>query len=370
MRPTIRGWTAIAVVALSFAMAWEFGPRALNAVVTPLLVVLVVGALTTARATRPEVRRAPVSPGFVDDRRTVEIALETASAVSATVRDAVGEGATVTDIESVSGAETEIDGRGAPTATTTLEADDRFEYAVRLERRGEHRLGPLTVIVTDVFGLFHRRFDYDETTSLVVYPRVHDLRSDPGSDLRAFVERERGDREEFDHLREYQRGDSLRDVHWKSAAKRPDADLVVTEYAADEEAGSVTVSAECPPGRDDDLATAVASVVTHLLEADVSVGVTVPNGEYPPGTGSDHHHTLLSAFAVLEAGDLEDEQRRAADIVVRADDGGTTVVVDGRSVPFDRLIGDRRGNGRSRRAGSTSRATRNQPDGDESGVVS
>ncbi|WP_440763244.1 DUF58 domain-containing protein [Natronorubrum sp. DTA7] len=360
MRPTIRGWTAVAVVALSFAMAWEFGPRALNAVVTPLLVVLVVGALTTVRATRPEVRRAPVSPGFVDDRRTVELTLESASAVSATVRDAVGEGAAVTAIESVSGAETGIDESGAPTATTTLEGDDRFEYAVRLARRGDHRLGPLTITVTDVFGLFRRRFDYAETTSLLVYPRVHELRTDPGSDLRTFIERERGDREEFDHLREYQRGDSLRDVHWKSAAKRPDADLVVTEYAADEEAGSATIAAECAPGRDDELATAVASVATHLLEADVSVGVTAPNGDYPSGAGSAHRHTLLSAFAVLEAGELEDEQRRAADIVVRAGDDGTTVVVDGRSIPFDRLVGDRRGNGRP---DSTSETTRTRYDG-------
>ncbi|SDK86077.1 DUF58 domain-containing protein [Natronorubrum texcoconense] len=370
MRPTIRGWTAIGIVALSFAMAWEFGPRALNAVVTPLLVVLVVGALTTARATRPEVRRAPVAAGFVDDRRTVEIGLETASAVSATVRDAVGEGAAVTDVESVSGAETEIDGSGAPAATTTLEGDDRFEYAVRLERRGDHRLGPLTITVTDVFGLFKRRFDDAETTSVLVYPRVHDLRSGPGSDLRAFVERERGDREEFDHLREYQRGDSLRDVHWKSAAKRPDSDLVVTEYAADEETGSVTIAAECAPGRDDDLATAVASVATYLLEADVGVGVTVPNGEYPPGSGPDHRHTLLAAFAVLEAGDLEDEQRRAADIVVRADGDGTTVVVDGRSIPFDRLVETRRGNRQSQRPSPIGQATRERADGDESGVAS
>lgn len=341
MRPTIRGWTAIAVVAAAFAMAWEFGPRALNAVVTPLLVVLVVGALTTGRADRPEVRRVPVADGFVDDHRTVEIALETGSAVSATVRDTVGEGLTVAEIDAAGSVETGTDESRSAVAKTILDGDDRFSYAVRLERRGDHRLGPLTITVGDVFGLFRRRFAYDETATVVAYPRVHELRSDSDNGLRAFVDRERGDREEFDHLREYQRGDSLRDVHWKSAAKRPDADLVVTEYAADDEAGSATVAAEGPPGRDDELATAVASVAIHLLEADVSVGVTLPDGEYAPGTGSDHRRDLLTAFAAFEAGDLEDEQRRAADVLVRADSAGVAVVVDGRSIPFGRLVGDR-----------------------------
>ncbi|WP_436346102.1 DUF58 domain-containing protein [Natronorubrum sp. FCH18a] len=369
MRPTIRGLTAVAVVAASFAMAWEYGPRALNAIVTPLLVVLVLGALTTVRAARPEIRRAPVSAGSVGDRRTVEIAVETGSSASATVRETVGEGLTVTAVETAGSADLETGDDRTLAVQTTLEGDDRFEYEVRLEQRGEHRLGPLTITVSDVFGLFARRFTYEERTSLLAYPRVHELRSGPGNELQAFVERERGEREEFDHLRAYQRGDSLRDVHWKSAAKRPDADLVVTEYATDDEAGSATIAAECAPGRDDELATAVASVASHLLEADVSVGVTVPNGEYPPGTGSDHHRALLSAFAVLEAGELEDEQRQEADVLVRATGDGTEVTVDGRSIPFDRLVSERRGDGQPGRADSTSRAARTRPDGGDSEVA-
>lgn len=360
MRPTIRGWTVVAVVAASVAMAWRYGPQALNALVTPLLVVLVVGAITIVRANRPVSRRAPVAEGFVGDERTVEVALETSSIVSATVRDTVGDGLSVTAVDSAGTAT--IDDDGSPVVETTLTGDDRFGYTLRLEDRGDRRVGPLTITVSDVFGLFERRFTDEETTSVLVYPPVHELRSGPGRDLRSVVEDDRGDREEFDHLREYQRGDSLRDINWKSAAKRPDADLVVTEYVTDEEIGSTTVAAECTPGYDDELATAVASVATHLLEADVSVGVTLPRAHRPPGSGGDHRRDLLGLCAVLEPGELEDRQRRRADVLVQADTNGTRVVVDGRTIPFDRLTGARNATGRY------GRSARGRADG-EPGVV-
>lgn len=365
MRPTIRGWTVLIVVAASVSMGWQFGPRALNAVVTPLLVALVAGVVTTYRVDRPDVRRIPVAGGFVGDERTVEIVIAVDSTASATVRDGVGTGLSVADVGAGNGdATTGTVNGGEPVLETTLAGEGRVGYRVRLEERGEHRVGPLAIVVEDVFGLVERQFTYDATTSVLAYPPVCDLRDGPGRDLRAVVETVAGrDREEFDHLREYRRGDSLRDVHWKSAAKRPDADLVVTEYVDDEEVGSATVAAEGSPDRDDELATAAASVTSHLLEAGVSVGVSLPSAERSPGSGRDHHRDLLGLYAVLEGGELEDETRRAADVLVRTDAAGTRVVVDGREIPFDRLAVSRDGPDRDERA------TRDRPRGDGSGVV-
>ncbi|WP_121741854.1 DUF58 domain-containing protein [Natronorubrum halophilum] len=373
---TIRGWSAVLVVIASVAMAWEYGPRALNAIVTPLLVVLAAGLITTYRADRPEIRRVPVGEGFVGARRTVETEIETGTTVSATVRDTVGDGVSVTELDSDGAADTGSDGSGetAPALRTTLAGDTRFRYEIRLEERGEHRIGPLTITISDVFGLVNRRFTYEEPASVLVYPRVHDLWDAPGQDLRAFVEAISGrDRKEFDHLREYQRGDALRDVNWKSAAKRTDADLVVTEYTADEEAGSATVAAECAPGWDDELATALASITTYLLEGGVSVGVVTPDDDHAPGSGQEHHYELLAQFAVLGHGELEDRQRRDADVLVQADADGTRVVIDGRAVPFGRLTkthsadtdraADRGVTGQRRER------TRTGPGQDESGVA-
>ena len=366
MRLTSRGWTAVVVVAAAMWLAWQYGPRALNAVVMPLVVILVAGLVAVVRADRPEIRRVPVAEGFVGDRRTVELEVESASTVSATVRDAVGDGLAVVDGD---GGTAAVDAGDDPIVETTLEGETGVTYEIRLEERGERRLGPATVTVSDVFGLVRRRFAYEDVTTVLVYPPVRDLRDGSARDLRAVTEAvARRDREEFDHLREYERGDSLRDVHWKSAAKRPDADLVVTEYAATEERGTATVAAECVPGRDDELATAVASVATHLLEAGVDVGVALPDADREPGSSRDHRRELLAAAARLEAGELEERQRERADVLIRADDDGTTVAVEGRAIPFSRLVGDRGGSAGSRpERGSRERS--DGPAGDESGVV-
>ncbi|MDG5760781.1 DUF58 domain-containing protein [Natronococcus sp. A-GB1] len=324
MRLTSRGWGVVAVVAFGAVMSWQYGPRSLDAVVIPLVVVVVAGVLTTVRADRPRVRRAPVPEGFLGENRTVTVGIETDSSVAATVRDEISDGVAAAD----------------PSVETTLEGETELEYDLTLEERGEHRIGPLSIAVRDVFGLFERRFEYEETTTVLAYPRVYDLQNGTSRDLEilAGVARE-ANREEFDHLREYQRGDPLREVHWKSAAKRPDDELVVKEFAADETVGAAAVAAECTPGRDDELAAAVASVATYLLECEVRVGLTVGAEGHPPSTGRRHHRSLLRSLAVLEAEELDEQSRAEADVLVQADANGTTVVVEGHEIPFDRLRG-------------------------------
>ena len=352
MRLTLRGWTVVTAVIVAVVLSWGFGPRALNAVVVPLVVVLLAGFVAVGRTNRPRVDRQPVTEGFIGERRRVEIAIETGGPIGATVRDAVGDGLS---------AETE------PVAETTLDGDETVTYDVHLEKRGRHRVGPLSIGVSDVVGLVERRFEYEETTPVLVYPRIHELGDGP-TDLRTLTGVvDRTVQTEFDHLREYRRGDPLRDVHWKSAAKRPDDELVVTEYAADQVAGAVTVAAECSPrrvdglaDRDDGWAAATASVVTALLERGAPVGLVVPDGTHPPGDGRGHHRELLGLLAVAGPGELDERTRRDADVVIRTDADGTTVVVDDREIPFDRLRGPDRDGGR--RPGDDDRRDRRRDD--------
>ncbi|WP_293031911.1 DUF58 domain-containing protein [Natronococcus sp.] len=324
MRLTSRGWGAVAVAAFGTVMSWQYGPRSLDAIVIPLLVVVVAAVLTTVSADRPTVRRAPVPEGFLDETRTVSVAIETDSSVVATVHDDVGDGLAAPN----------------PSIESTLEGETEFEYDLILKRRGKHRVGPLSIAVRDIFGLCERRFEYEETATVLAYPRVYDLQNGTSRDLEVLtgVARE-ANREEFDHLREYQRGDPLREVHWKSAAKRPDGELVVKEFAADETVGAATVAAECTPGRENELAAAVASVATYLLECEVRVGLTAGAEGHPPSTGRQHHRSLLRSLSVLEAEELDERDRVEADVLVQSDASGTTIVVDGHEIPFDRLRG-------------------------------
>ncbi|QCW03483.1 DUF58 domain-containing protein [Natrinema pallidum] len=357
MRLTRRGWTVVAVVLAAVALSWRSGPRALNAVVVPLVVALLAGMITVGRTDRPHVVRRPVEEGFIGEHRTVAVTIETDGTAAATVHDAVGDGLSATT---------------ASRTETTLAGEETITYDVQLEARGEHRIGPLSIAVSDIVGLVERRFEYEETTPVVVYPRVRDLGGGPAVDRQTLASvADRHVDEEFDHLREYHRGDPLRDVHWKTAAKRPDDELIVTEYATDEDAGTVTVAAECLTDSDDEMASAAATVATFLLEQGAAVAVTVPDGTRPPGSGSAHHRDILQLLAVADPGELADRTRRDADVLIRTDGDGTTVVVDDHEIPFARLRGHGRADGgrRTDRDRTTNNGRRDHEIGGQPGMT-
>lgn len=335
MRPTRRGLAVVATLAVSWLMAWQYGSRSLSAIVFPLVIAILTAVVTVARIDAPTVTRTPVEAGFVGETRTVETVVESNAPVSATVTDRVGANGL-----SVDGTEN--------TAETTISASYRFRYDVRLEGRGEQAVGPISVVVTDLLGLTKRRFEDDQTTSVLVFPKVYDLSEGSRPELQALAAAtDREQREEFDHLREYVRGDSLRDVHWKSAAKRPDDELIVKEFVEDDDRGAISIAAECPPGREDEMAAAVASVGTYLLELGVPVGIVLPEATRAPATGQAHQRAMLRLLAVVEAGELDDRTKADADVIVRSDTAGTAVLVNGREIQFDRLRGRSSSSGRN-----------------------
>ncbi|ADD05163.1 uncharacterized protein Nmag_1587 [Natrialba magadii ATCC 43099] len=325
---TARGWIVLAVIAGSLAMSWQYGPRALNAIVAPLVIVLAASFLITLRRDRPTVRRHPVDDGFVGETREIAFVVETEGDIAATVRDEVG-----------SGLKPVIDDDTKALSThAILDGETHVTYEVELINRGERAAGPVSITVSDIFGLFVRRYRFDERSELTVYPEIYSLDGELGQRLQNIADATaRRSREEFDHLREYRRGDSLRDVHWKAAAKQPEDDLVVTEYAADEGLGSVTVAAECLSGREDDLATAVASIVTALHEANIRVGLVVDGTDIQPDTGSEHYYELLSVLAALEpragTASLTDRERADSEVCVTAGTSGTTVSIGDQDAP-------------------------------------
>jgi hypothetical protein len=97
-------------------------------------------------------------------------------------------------------------------------------YAVRSDLRGKYVVGPMTVRLSDPFGLVELDRAFQSTASLVVTPRVVALPAIPLSGAwtgsgdnrpRAFAT---GSAEDVT-VREYRRGDDLRRVHWRSSAR-------------------------------------------------------------------------------------------------------------------------------------------------------
>ncbi|BBL80076.1 hypothetical protein RxyAA322_19300 [Rubrobacter xylanophilus] len=149
----------------------------------------------------------------------------------------------------------------------------RVRVAVAFPRRGVYRLGPATVRGADPFGLLVFSRVFREEDAVVVYPEVHRLRGFPvrGGEARTGSRGSRGGHgEEFAGLREYQRGDDRRHIHWKSLAKT--GELFVKEFAL-QAPRSYTVALDLrrggfrsPEAAVEDAVSAAASVLALLRE--------------------------------------------------------------------------------------------------------
>jgi uncharacterized protein (DUF58 family) len=126
--------------------------------------------------------------------------------------------------------------RCRPAAVRALPAGGRVEVEIEVVayRRGPLVLAGGWLARADPFGLVRAFCRVAAPQTVLVLPRRHPL---PPFELPGQTQYQRGgvamaagvgESEEFVALREYRRGDSLRRVHWRSAARR--GQLVVKEY--------------------------------------------------------------------------------------------------------------------------------------------
>lgn len=310
MRPTLRGVAVAAIVVACFLMAQRYGARALNAVAGPALVALAVGAVQTWRADAPTVTREELPAGYPDETRQVELRVDGSG--FATVRDRIPDGVV------------------AATDAVQVTLPATVQYRVGLRDRGEWTFGPVTVTVGDFLGLFQRRVRVDATEEVLVYPALYDLRED-GAFAQLLERTTTAERQVFDSVREYAPGDPLRDVHWKSSAKRGETgDLVVKTFAGETTEGSLTIAASASAGYGDEMAAAAASIALLALDAGLAVSVVCPGGRVRDGRGENQRRRILELLARTGDGRVDGRVWRDADVRVAASDAGTTLRIGGQ----------------------------------------
>lgn len=179
-------------------------------------------------------------------------------------------------------------------------------YPVRSDIRGRFEVGPLTVRITDPFGLVERRRQIGGTAELVVTPRVLPLPAIPLSGgwqgagehrPQAFAS---GSAEDVS-VREYRRGDDLRRVHWRSSARI--GDLMVRREEQPWEAHATVVidnrqhahRGQGPASSFESAVVAAASVVVHLEKHGYAVQLATATG-----AAADGAEQALRRLAVLE----------------------------------------------------------------------
>lgn len=334
MKLTRRGGVLLAAVMFAVVSGAFFGARGLNAIAAPGVVVLLAGVVQVWRYERPTIERELPDNGERGDHIPVRLQLTTATPFSASIRDIVGEGLS------------------AVGADRQLSIDDTtLQYELRLESRGERRIGPLIIEATDILGLVSTTFRYEARDMILVRPRVRLLAGPARDDLVHLFGAAGDDRGQFDRLREYEPGDPLRDIHWKTSAKQAAADFVVKEFTADEGTETVEVVAEATAGEGDPMADATASIIVDLLGSSVNIGLTTPSGRIDSGSGPEQRERILDHLARADAGRVDPSVRMAAGIVVRADGGEPRIEMEGRRCTFADLAGERLAESPPRSAG-------------------
>ena len=332
LRPTWRGYAVIGAVVGALVAGAVFGARALDAVVLPGVVALVAAVVQLRRPPDPDLDRTLPPADVAGTAGTVTIDLSDDRTYPVTVHDRLPAGVDA-DRSSGSAGRTEV-------AVDAAAGGGPASYGIVPHRRGEHVVGPATVAATDVLGLFRRSTTVDRRDTLVTFPRIGELPGALGAELRAaHRSRESMQRTEFDDLREYVRGDALRDIHWKSSARHDE--LMVREFAdrsdpervtvavgvadsasGDAAAGDVDTAADTPADR---MADAAATVCVSLVRDGASVALATPSGGVDAAPG--RVRPALRHLAVTDGGPVPTAD---ADIVVLAERDAVSVRFDGR----------------------------------------
>ncbi|HET7846759.1 MAG TPA: DUF58 domain-containing protein [Acidimicrobiia bacterium] len=212
--PTLRGWAfsgaGLALVVLWYALGdVELLLAALFLIIAQITALVVV----RLRHTNIEVSRRLGSATVHDgDTTTVTLLIQNQS------RRAVGSILIEDDVNQLGVASFEVARLRRRESTTAT-------YRVTCRPRGVYQVGPTMVSVSDPLGLAETRLPAGPIDRIVVYPALEELSGFPivrGQDPAMQASRPEHSRrggEDFYTLREYQRGDDLRRVHWPSSAK-------------------------------------------------------------------------------------------------------------------------------------------------------
>jgi uncharacterized protein (DUF58 family) len=113
--------------------------------------------------------------------------------------------------------------------------DYRHRYHVRPVVRGEYAFGSIHVYINTALGLVRRRISYSGSVAIPVYPSILQMKkyalnvfARTASEYGVKKVRRIGHSYEFEHIKQYQKGDDYRSVNWKATGRR--VQLMVNQY--------------------------------------------------------------------------------------------------------------------------------------------
>ncbi|MEX1047817.1 MAG: DUF58 domain-containing protein [Actinomycetota bacterium] len=181
----------------------------------------------------------------------------------------------------------------------------RIAYSITPSTRGRFEVGPLQIETSDSFFLTRGRLRFEDMSRLVVKPAVEPLRAEAGRSFGAGGEGSSGlpfrSSEEFWTIREYQIGDDLRRIHWRSVARSGKLMIRQDEAASTPSTTILLDTRNSALGRSgspgfERAVSAAASVAIHMLRSGFSLRVATTESD--PETVDDS--TALEILAGLQ----------------------------------------------------------------------
>ncbi|MDQ1619183.1 MAG: hypothetical protein QOE19_1752 [Actinomycetota bacterium] len=223
-------------------------------------------------------------------------------------------------------------------------------YVVRSDVRGRYQLGPLTLRLTDPFGMCELQRAFSSRDTLIVTPQVQQLPPAAlagqwagSGDSRARSVASAG--EDDAGTREYRQGDDLRRVHWRSTARlgqlmvRREEQPWQSRCTILLDSRTVAHAGEGPASSFEWAVSATASIGVHLMRGGYQVRLLTDTGDKlvsadqdPSSVGSDFEGLLLDSLAVL-ASSSNDSCRDAATTLRRGGGDGLLIAVLGSIDP-------------------------------------
>jgi uncharacterized protein (DUF58 family) len=321
--PTTRGWALLGAGLALIVLWWLLGDEELL-LAGAFLILGEAAALGYVRLHRPTLRVGRrLGSTTVSNGDTVQVTLTLNNPARRVIRNL----SVVDVVENLGSAKFEISGIG-PSETVTA------TYRVMCRPRGIYQVGPSHASSSDPLGLAELPAADGPLDHIVVYPTVESLTGFPmvrGQDPSMAAARpehaQRGG-EDFYTLREYQRGDDLRRVHWPSSAKMDE--LMIRQLETPWQSRALVLLDVRPSVYESDEAfeTAVsgaASVITYLVRSGFEADLW--SGD-PHAMNATRYAAAMEKLALVQPNANVDLEAVATHLR-RKGGGGAMVIVTG-----------------------------------------
>jgi uncharacterized protein (DUF58 family) len=182
-------------------------------------------------------------------------------------------------------------------------------YRLQPARRGALAFVGFRVSTRFPFGLFLKSLELESPEETLVYPEIgasgplQSVSEANHSGQSTALELEQGG--SVAGLREFEQGDSMRRIHWRSSLRRGSLFVTETEDDANADVEVRLHAAERPEragaaARFERRVSRAASEVVHHLQAGVAVALRTDAAYFPPSGGSRQRARLLSFLALVE----------------------------------------------------------------------